>query len=467
MANKNLLTYGFSLEQIIQNYFAPSATVAGKNINNMYCFLSKVLPWSDDNNPEQPTQDQKYLKDVFKNMFVAKKITSNDVSGVIERINWVSGLTYDYYRDDVDMFELDDNGFIIKQFYIINRYDQVFKCLWNNNDGASTIEPMFQPGTYGTNNIYLGSDGYKWKYMFTVSGQSKTKFMDREWIPITISSNTTPNPIQRTAGYGDIEVINVVSGGSGYDSGNSSIVVTISGDGTGATANATVSGGAISQVYVSTPGSNYTYANVSITGTTANGSILGSGVSLIAPVSPVGGHAFDPKSELGCRHFMITTEFNAKETYNSVNYIPTDIDFRQVGLLLNPTSISNYPNSANSNIYNIATQFTVSSGFGSYVPDEEVYQYTSLVNGLPDKTFTATVLSFNPVTNILQLINTSGTYTTSAQLYSGTSGTTRTLLSVSTPDFYKFSGYIIYLENRSAVTRSTDGIEQFKFVLGY
>jgi hypothetical protein len=467
MANKNLLTYGFDLEQIIQNYYAPASTVSGENINNMYCFLSKVLPWTDDNNPEQPTQDQKYLKDVFKNMFVAKKITSNDVSAVIERINWTSGSTYDYYRDDVDMFELDDNGFVVRQFYIINRYDQIFKCLWNNNGGSSTMEPMFQPGTYGTNNIYLSSDGYKWKYMFTVPTQSKVKFMDREWIPVPVSYSTVPNPIQTTAGYGDIEVINVVSGGSGYDSGNSSITVTISGDGTGATANATVSAGAISEVYVTASGSNYTYANVSIKGTTANGSTLGSGVSLLSPISPVGGHGFDPKSELGCRHIMITTEFNAKETYNAINYIPTDIDFRQVGLLLNPTSLSTYPNSANSNIYNIATQFTVSSGFGVYIADEEVYQYTSLVNGLPVKTFTATVLSFNPVTNILQLINTSGTYTTSAQLYSGTSGTTRTLLNISLPDFYKFSGYITYLENRSAVTRSIDGIEQFKFVLGY
>jgi hypothetical protein len=465
MANKNLLTYGFSLEKSLLDYYAPSATVAGKNINNMYCFFSKVLPWTDDNNPEQPTQDQKYLKDVFKNMFVAKKITTNDVSLVVERINWVSGLTYDYYRDDVDMFELDDNGFLIKQFYIINRYDQVFKCLWNNNSGASTVEPMFQPGTYGTNNIYLSTDGYKWKYMFTVSGQSKVKFMDREWIPLTISSNTVPNPVQTTAGYGDIEVINVVSGGSGYDAGNSSIIVTVSGDGSGVTANASVSGGSISQIYVSASGSNYTYANVSVTGTTANGTTLGSGASLIAPVSPVGGHGFDPKSELGCRHVMITTEFNAKETYNSVNYIPTDIDFRQVGLLLNPKSRSSYPNAANSNIYNIATQITVSAGASIYTPDQEVFQGENSSVADSAKTFRATVLNFDPITNILQVINTTGTITLSDQLYA--SGVTRTLLDYSLPDFYTFSGYIIYMENRSAVTRSTDGIEQFKFVLGY
>jgi hypothetical protein len=31
----------------------------------------------------------------------------------------------------------------------------------------------------------------------------------------------------------------------------------------------------------------------------------------------------------------------------------------------------------------------------------------------------------------------------------------------------KFSGYISYIQNRSAVQGSADGIEQFKFVLGY
>jgi hypothetical protein len=468
MANKNLITNGFTLQQIIQNYYAPVATVptTGDTIN-IYSFLSKVLPWPNDNDPEQPRQDQKYLKDVFQNMFVAKKLTSNDISPVIERIDWVSGLIYDYYRDDQDMFKLDDNGFLVKQFYIINRYDQIFKCLWNNNNGKSTVEPMFQPGTYGTNGVYFGNDGYKWKFMLSVSTLSKFKFMDREWIPIPVSFNTVPNPIQSTAGYGSIDVINVVNGGTGYDSGNSSIVVTILGDGSGAAATAETSGGKINEIYITTPGSNYTYANAFVTGTTANGSTLGSGSSFIVPVSPIGGHGFNPISELGCQHVMFTIEFNAKETVDGVNYIPTDIDFRQVGLLMNPTSVSSYPNFATGNIYNITTQITVSSGFGVYIADEEVYQYTSLVNGLPVKTFTATVLSFNPVTNVLQLINTKGQYVTSTQLYSDTSGTTRTLLYANTPDFHRFSGYITYLENRSAVTRSVDGIEQFKFVLGF
>ena len=61
----------------------------------------------------------------------------------------------------------------------------------------------------------------------------------------------------------------------------------------------------------------------------------------------------------------------------------------------------------------------------------------------------------------------SGTPTLNAQLKGAGSKTSRTLLKVTPPDFAVFSGYITYIENRAGVERSTDGIEQFKFVLGF
>ena len=60
-----------------------------------------------------------------------------------------------------------------------------------------------------------------------------------------------------------------------------------------------------------------------------------------------------------------------------------------------------------------------------------------------------------------------GTPTINSPLKGDTSGTTRTILSYSEPDFSVLSGYISHIENRSGVTRSADGIEQYKFVLGY
>jgi hypothetical protein len=351
------------------------------------------------------------------------------------------------------MLELNENGNLIKQFYVKNKYDQIFKCLWNNNDSVAVDEPFFEPGSYGTNGIFTGSnDSYKWKYIYTIDLGLKVKFMDDTWMPVSAGSNT-PNPLISSSGAGSIDVINLFDGGSGYDTTNAIITVTITGDGSGAAAVATASNGEITGITVTSIGSNYTFANVAIT------SALGSGAIAYANTSPVGGHGFDPISELGCAHVMITSEFNGTEN----NTIPVDVDFHQVGIIVNPTTRGLSPKPANGTIYRTTTDVIVAPGFGVYQEDEIVYQG----DNLQSSTFYARVLSFNTSTNVLYLINTVGTPTLSAPLIGNTSSVVRTLLSSTTPVFTLLSGHIIFIENRTGVERSSDGIEQFRFVLGF
>jgi hypothetical protein len=454
MANKSLLTYNAKVTQVEQDYFAPVAYVQNTQIpiSTLYCFLSRVANWPSEINPPEPTQDQKAIKSIFKNIFVVKKVNSANISPVAQRFDWTFGQVYDYYQDTVDMFERDATG-LVRKFYIRNKYDQVFKCLWNNNGVAVTDEPFFQPGSYGTNNIYKGTDGYKWKYIYTIDVGRKTKFMDDTWIPVPVGDDT-PNPIANDAGFGDIEVINVINGGSGYDPANAALSVVVSGDGTTtAVAEASITNGVITDITLTNTGSNYTYANVYISST------LGSNSSFIAPISPIGGHGFDPISELGVKNSMVTVEFNGSEN----GMISTDIDYRQVGLLVNPVARSTYPYPANGSIYKTTTDLITAPGFGTYQEDETVYQGPSLA----EATFTATVLIFDAASNVLQLINTTGTPTPNAPIFGNDSLTARTVLNVSNPDFVLFSGYLMYVENREPVQRSFDGIEQFKFVLGY
>ena len=365
---------------------------------------------------------------------MTKKITVNDISPVIERIDWSANTIYSFYRDDVNMLETDENGFLVNKFYVKNRYDQVFKCLWNNNDSESTIEPKFEPGTYGVNNIYQGSDGYKWKYIYTVDVGNKVRFMDSSWIPVP-AGDLIISSRQNSAGAGDIEVINVTNGGSGYDPANATVTVTVTGDGSGATGTAVVTSGSVTDVIVTNTGGNYTYANVAIT------SSLGSNATAICPVSPIAGHGSDPISELGCSHVMLTAQFNGTEGGN----IPVDIDFHQVGLLVNPSTAESYPKTANGSVYKASTDLVLAQGFGLYTQDEYVYQGSSLETA----TFKATVLSFDAVNNILKLINTTGTPVTNAPVFGNTSQTVRTLLTVSNPSYSIFSGYIAFVENRS------------------
>lgn len=454
MANKNILTSAAKQFNVQEVYYSPVAVIPPAvdiPLASIYCFLSKVDPWPDENDPVAPTQDQKSIKRIFKNMFVAKKISSADISPVIARVNWTTGVVYDYYRDDVDILEKDNNGNNVYNFYVKNRYDQVFKCLWNNNEQPSTVEPIFQPGSYNTNNIYTGTDGYKWKYIYTVDTGSKVKFMDANWIPVPVGYNT-PNPLQTSSGAGSIDVINVYN--SGHDYNPLTTTISVVGDGTGCVAVANVSGNSIADIIVTSPGSNYTYADAIINSDTGTGAFAAANT-----VSPIGGHGFDPISELGCSHVMFTSEFNGDE--NGV--IPTDIDFHQVGLLINPTSLESFPYPANSSIYRTTTDLVVAPGFGVYIPDAIIYQGTSLETA----TFVGTVLSFNTSTNVVKVLNIIGVPTVNAPLFGNVSKTVRTLLSVSEPNFTILSGYIAFIENRTGVQRSVDGIEQFKFVLGY
>jgi len=455
MANKNILTYNAIVTEVEQMYYAPVVVspVTGLPLTSFYCFLAHADNWVDDTNPDQPTETEAYLKSVYKNIFVAKQITTNDISPVIQRNDWTANTVYDYYSDTADMFATDVNGVLVKTFYVRNRYDQVFKCLWNNNGGVSSYEPMFQPGTYGTNNIYQNADGYKWKYIYTIDAGRKTKFMDSSWMPVPVI-NTTFDPNATTAGAGDIEVINVVNGGHGYDPVNAAITITITGDGVGASANVVTSNGSIIDVLVSFPGTDYSYANVSIT------SALGSNASIVAPISPIGGHGYDAVTELGCSRVMITCQFTGSEN----GHIPTsNLIYHQVGLLVNPLALSTYPNLANASIYKTSTDFIVASGFGSYISDEKIYQGTSLSSA----TFSATVLNFDSSNNIICLINTTGTLSFNAPVFGNTSGTARTLLNINSPDLILFSGKINYIENRSGIQRSSDGIEQFKYVIQF
>jgi len=460
MANQNLLTYNSKVSLIEQSYYSPVSVIVGSTevINTTYCFISRIIPWTTENTSEIPSQSQKYIKNVFKNMFVLKKIKSSDISPVIQRVNWTSGVVYNHYADEIDLLAKDSNGMNVYNYYIKNKFDQVFKCLWNNNGLASTKEPYFQPGTYGTNKIFNDTDGYKWKYIYTIDIGSKTKYMDTNWMPVPVGLNT-PNPLSTSSGAGSIDVINITHGGSGYNPTISTIYVNIIGDGTGATASATTLNGVITDIVVTSPGTNYTYATVLITSKT------GTGCTSIAPTSPIGGHGFDPISELACNRIMYTVEFNSSETYDGISYIPTDIDYRQIGLLVNPISKTSYKleTTANKDIYKASTDLIVAGGAGTYTLDETIYQG----NSLDTATFTASMLSFDTASNVVQLINITGTPILDASVFGNSSGCVRTLLNVSPPDFVTQSGYLTYIENRTAIQRSVDGIEQFKFILEF
>ena len=462
-ANTGIVTHGGATHEVNQYYYSVIVQIpgTGHTQTTKYCFLSKVDPWDDPSTPENeelnppaPQLSQQYIKNVYKNMFAIKRVYPSDMNPMTDRIDWKTNTIFDYYRDDIDIVAKDSNGHMVNRFYVKNRYDQIFKCLWNNNGLPSTDEPYFQPGYMSSSNVYTGADGYKWIYMYSIDAAIKQRFLTEDWMP---------TPLANVAGFGantvnsgNIPVVGVVNTGGGYYATNTSIRI-VGANTRPATAYANVQNGLVVDVVVTDFGEGYISANVVID------SPSGIGASAVAPVSPVGGHGSDPFEEFGTSHVMVTQTWSKDESVNGVSILPTDINYRQIGFVINPVAKSSYPYQCEKDIYSCTTDFIVSNGFEAYVSDEIVYQGTSVANA----TFIATCLSFDTSSNVIKLINTSGTPATGISVIGATSGTLRTTLQVIEPDFIPYSGYITYIENRTGTQRSNDGSEQVRLIVGF
>ena len=439
---KSLLANYAALSQIENNYL---------NAGDTYVFLGKVDQWPDDNNPPLPSQSQSYIKQTFKNIFAVKKLSAANVAAVVPRIDWVTGTVYDEYSDQVDNFTT-SNGIVTKRFYARNKYDQIFKCLFNNYGAPSVDEPYIAPGNTNTERAFITDDGYKWIYITTIDKGQKQKFFDDNWMPISI--NDVAPQSNSTYGFGSVDAINIINAGSNYANGFTTTTVTITGDGTGATATANVSNNKITTVTITNSGNNYSYANVAIN---AISPYTGSGANGVVVLSPISGNNYDPASELGCNHLMYSVEFNSSEN----GEVPTNVNFRQVGLL-NYCVLTN-GSTPELMTYNTSDSLTVSFGIGLFESGESIYQGTSYSTA----PFKGVVCSFDSSNNILSLINTVGTPALGSAIIGVNSGSSRVLLDYSPTTFDVGSGYMSYIENRSPIQRSPSDNEQVRIIVGF
>ena len=179
----------------------PAATIAvAANAYIRYSF--------SETNPTTPVDSyQETYFDIWRNMIAAKRIQASDVSSIVPKYDWANNTVYTQYTDT-------DPDLATKQFYVVTSEGNVYKCIDNNLGGYSTSKPT---GT-GTS-IVSTSDGYRWKYMYTVTSALSLKFSTTDWIPVqTLTSNNGSAQwnVQQTAANGAIHHIEVVANGYGY-----------------------------------------------------------------------------------------------------------------------------------------------------------------------------------------------------------------------------------------------------------
>ena len=199
--SKKLITNGYRLhaaKQIIESINESANTV-------YYMFAGKHKEMSNTTIQQPYDSVSNTYIDVYQNMIFGKRISTNDISLMIDRNDYVAGTVYDMY-DDTEPFS--NNSYVVVDS---GTFFHVFKCLYNNEGKPSTYEPNFSD-TDATDELYETSDGYVWKYMYSVDNTKVAKFATEDYFPMV--ANTT---VANSAIEGAIDVIKVTNSGKGYN----------------------------------------------------------------------------------------------------------------------------------------------------------------------------------------------------------------------------------------------------------
>jgi hypothetical protein len=432
--------------------------------NSVYIGIGKTDPWSNqvsatiDSAPFIPNDHQDDMSEASQNCFAMIRLKAGDVATVVPRFNWVSSNVYSAW-DSADSNIFDDNV----KFYVLTNEFKAYKCI-SSTGQASTSQPV----TIGTDPFTLG-DGYVWKYMYTLTAGDSEKFLTNAYMPVKtlqvteILEDTDVNYAQQQSQITSaasltlrgIERYVVTAGGDGYTTAPE---VTITGDGSGATATAVIEDGSntVTEVVMVTQGTGYSVADVVISG---GG---GADATVRAVLTPDAGHGVDPVRELGGFYVSLNTQLEgvAGGDFTVGN------DFRQVTLIKNPYNFGTTEVASSTTLRTTKGLHFTSGDETQYSPDDVIEGSISLA-----KAFIVQIDTANHIVYYNQNAKTGyGVFVEGENVTysSGPSGTSEVLVSINSQidtEVENNSGQTIFLENRDPINRSVTQIEDIKLII--
>jgi hypothetical protein len=503
--------------------------VAGvsSSTNSYYSFVGLPNPtdiqidW--DANPPSPKDNFDEENNYWDSMIALKKINASDVRQVVQKRFWSTGTTYDMYRHD---YSSNPNkqakvsgslSLYSASYYVLNSDYRVYICLQNgtnpdNENGRLSLdEPLFtdlEPRAAGSS-----GDGYIWKYLYTIKPTDIIKFESTDFMPVPINWETSTEnaAVRDNAINGSIKIITIIDRGFGVGPADTSYTrVPIRGDGTGAECTIVVNNDKkIESVTISNQGSGYTFGTVDLTAGNVPAGTISPVFNVI--ISPKGGHGKDIYRELGAYNVLM---YSRIENDNQNPDFITGNQIARVGIVENPTEFG--PNSTqilttdkasavyalkltgigvNSAIYTAdsfitQTVSTATTAVGRVISYDQVTGVLKYWQDRSNSGFSAVGLSVtNPTYGFNQIeftnafgaggsltisggsvnlgIDTSftglSTVINNRTYYLGQSFTS----GLANPEVKKYSGNIIYVDNRPSITRSSNQKEDIKVILQF
>lgn len=430
----------FVAKQVKESVSEPSSS-------NVYLTFGKSSEWANDAAPPQANTSVAGFNEVWRNMVGGKRIVGSDIRHAIPRFDWTANTIYTPYDHLTDSLSLKNAN---TQFYVVTSDYNVYKCLSNNYGTMSTI----QPNTTITATHFQTSDGYIWKYMYTLSAEERLRFLTQSFIPvktISASDGSVQWDVQSAAVSGAIHVINLTNVGSNYYSNDISVVITGDGVNCNAFALLNTTSHTVQSIVVDDIGSGYTYANVSLI------SSNGSGATARAIISPAGGHGYDPLVELGGSYLI----FNIQLKNTEGGILSVHNDYRQISLIEDPLKYGTSNVTSNSIISQL-TVLTLNGSSVEYSEDEYVYQGESINS----YSFKGYVTEWDSANSTIKLSQTEGTPTKDLLIGANTTAS-RFVSLIDTPDLQPYTGKLLYTDNITPISRADDQTEDFKIVLNF
>jgi len=469
-------------------------------------------------NPPSPKDSFEQENDYWDTMVALKKIKESDVNQVIRKNTWSSGTTYDMYRHDISRTNtstLGSTSLYSSNYYVINSDYRVYICLQNGTDPEnpagkpSLDEPTFtdlEPKSAGSS-----GDGYIWKYLYTIKPSEIIKFDTVNFIPVPKdwqnSSESLAIRSNSAIKNNQLKIITITNRGENLGQPNKIYTnVPIKGDGNGAKATIVVNNDSkVESITVSIGGSGYTYGTVDLIGGNVPTGSTSPTFDVIIP--PKGGHGADIYRELGAYNVLIFSRI--ENDLENPDFI-TGNKVARVGIIENPEA---YNSTSLLDIDKVSAVYALKLSGNDY-------QTTSFI---PNSRFTQTigtgitavgrVISYDQKTGVLKYwqdkslvgFNTNGspnpspTYGIELQRFTSSVGIGGTVFidntnlyidtdftgitttinnrtynlgqyfinGVSNPEVKKYSGNIIYVDNRPSITRSPNQKEDIKVILQF
>lgn len=473
-----------------------------------YFFIARSYPWEEDTSPPDAEDTAAHTSyTVWDDILAMKAVAASDVTFCVARHDWVSGTVYNYYDDqEPDLYS--------KKFYVLTSDFNVYVCIFNNNGGASTVMPT---GT--STSVITTGDGYRWKYLYTITAAQALKFMAVSHIPVQTVAADDSSPqwaVQEAAVAGAVPQAIVSAGGSGYLSNSGTLqtaasssatlatgassttnayvnynIYVVSGTGAGQLRKITAYNGSTKVATVSpswsvVPNGSSTYivtpavvADGDGTGWSGYSEVSGGQLTKINTISEGQDYtrldltiAGDTGSGATARAILpplgghgadavnalggFKVMINTKLTGSEGGYISTDQEYRVSGLINDPL-LSSDGSGATGTIYDMTTKFNITSPVGTFIKDE------TITGGTTGKS--AIVVSAN--SSVLSVVSISGAFSNSETVTGETSTATATLSSQTAPLIEKGSGKMIYFENRLPVPRSASQVEDYKTIIAF